>query len=158
MTFILAWMYAVTLASTCVYALFRGGRPERTGALICAAASVATAVVRWWLPSEWLPAAGAVLGIDLATGAAFFWLAISTIRFWPIWAFGFALSNVVASIAGVLLPKLQLFAFHSGLGAYAYLIMGAIILGVYRLPTSADFIIRNGSRRLWRQLTEDPPM
>ncbi|MDR6116594.1 MULTISPECIES: hypothetical protein [unclassified Sphingomonas] len=87
--------------------------------------------------------------IDASVIATFFWLATTTIRFWPIWALGFALSNVLAAIVAALLPRMQLFAFHTGLGAYAYLVLGALALSICRLGRDPDPIILNGSRKAW---------
>lgn len=146
---ILSCMYNGLLVATCGFAFVRGGRPERIGALTCLAASAATALVRYLLPGQWLPAAGLVLMIDASVIATFFWLATTTIRFWPIWALGFALSNVLAAIVAALLPRMQLFAFHTGLGAYAYLVLGALALSICRLGRDPDPIILNGSRKAW---------
>lgn len=41
------------------------------------------------------------------------------------------------------------------IGIYAYLALGALALGTFRLPANAPPYIRNGSRRLWlRHLKE----
>jgi len=149
MPFILANMFGLTLIVVCGYAVVRGGRPERIGAGTSLLASLATAGVRLLFPSAWLPAAISVLAIDLVVIGIFFWLATTTIRFWPIWATGFALSNLLVSLAGALFPRIQLFAFHTGLGIYAYLVLGAVTVGIWWLPRDADPVVRNGSRRLF---------
>lgn len=82
------------------------------------------------------------MSIDVAVVAGFYLLAVTTNRYWPIWAFGFALADVVANLARALLPNTSLFAFHTGLGMYAYLALAALALGTRRAwrspPTSAD--------------------
>ncbi|RYF09633.1 MAG: hypothetical protein EOO77_23360, partial [Oxalobacteraceae bacterium] len=97
------------------------------------------------------PADVAILSIDVVVAGNFFWLGISTIRFWPIWAAVFAVADLFMSIFGALLPRVPLFAYHTGLGIYAYLALGALALGTFRLPKNAEPYIRNGSRRLWVQ-------
>ncbi len=140
---LLSW---TVLAVTCGYAVLRGGRPERFGVLINVVGSVVSLVVRLFFASAWLPAALSILAIDIAVAVGFFWLATTTTRFWPIWAFGFALSNLLMSVAGALLPRTELFVYHTGLGIYAYLALGALALGTYRLPRNAGPALRNGSR------------
>ena len=148
-TLILAWLYNGMLVAICGYAIVRGGRPERIGAAVCLVASWGTAVLRFLLPAEWLPAVTLVLLIDVGVIAVFFWLAVTTIRFWPIWATGFALANVLASAIGTFLPQIQLFAFQTGSVAYAYLVLVALALGAHGLSRHVDPVVRNGSRKLW---------
>ncbi len=149
MTLILAWLYNGMLVAISGYAVVRGGRPERIGAAVCLVASWGTAIIRFVVPAEWMPAAALVLFVDIAVIAIFFWLAITTIRFWPIWATGFALANVLGSAIGTILPQIQLFAFQTGSVAYAYLVLVVIALGVHGLGRHADPVVRNGSRKLW---------
>lgn len=148
---ILACAYNVVLVGSCAYAFVRGGRPERIGAAVCLLASWGTAIVRILWPSQWLPAGTLVLAIDVSVVATFFWLAISTIRFWPIWASGFVLGNMMVTIAGAMFPRVQLFAFHTGSGIYAYLVLGALTLGTFGLGARPDPVVKNGSRKLWLQ-------
>ncbi len=143
------------MSLVCSYALVRGGRPERIGAVVNVAGSLVTAVLRVSLPSfVWLPGALSVLLIDVMVAACFFWLAVTTIRFWPIWAAGFALSDILMSVGTALLPHVRLFAYHTWIGAYAYLALGALALGTYRLRRDADPVVRNGSRKLWLSMNQ----
>lgn len=142
----LASMYNVVLLVICGYALARGGRPERIGAAINLLASFATTALRLIDPLYYAPADAVMLGIDIGVAAGFFWLAIATVRFWPIWSFGFALANLFTSFAGAWLPEVPLFAYLTGLGLYAYLSLGVLFVGTLRLPASADAALRRGSR------------
>lgn len=110
-----------------------------------------TWTLRHWDAGHFAPADASIFAIDFAVAAGFFWLAITTTRFWPIWAAGFALSNLFMSLLGGLLPRMPLFAYHTQLGIYAYLALGALALGTYRLPRNAEPHLRNGSRRSWLQ-------
>lgn len=145
----LALAFNAVLLGVCGYAWVRGGRPERIGATINLVASFATTALQLTDAQYFAPAQVVVLGIDAAVAAGFYWLAVTTIRFWPIWAFGFALSDLVMSLAALFLPKVSLFAYHSGLRAYAYLALGALYFGARRMPRDADDVLKNGSRRLW---------
>ena len=144
---LLAMAYNAILLSVGGYAWVRGGRPERAGAAINIAASFATGALQLFNQRHYAPAETMVLGIDVAVVMSFYWLAIHTPRFWPIWAFGFALANLIMSVAALLLPDVSLFAYHSGLRTYAYLALGALLLGTWRMPRGADEALRDGSRQ-----------
>jgi hypothetical protein len=151
----LALLFDATLALVCGYALINGGRPERLGAVINLVASLVTTALRLFDASYFAPLASVIIVIDLAVAASFYRLAVTTTRFWPIWAAGFALADLFMSGAGALMPQVPLFAFHTGLGIYAYLALGALALGTFRLARDAEPHVRNGSRRLWLQHLEE---
>jgi len=146
---VLALLFNATCAVICVYAIARGGRPERAGAAINLVAVGATWALRTIDAAHLAPADLLILSIDAIVAGSFFWLGISTIRFWPIWAAGFAGADLFMSVFGALMPHVPLFAYHTGLGIYAYLALGALALGTLRLPRDAQPYLRNGSRRLW---------
>lgn len=152
---VLAYAFNGALLVICSFALLRGGRPERVGAIVNILGCLITAIVRLALPAAWAPAHFAVTVIDLSVLATFFWLAIRSTRFWPIWAFGFALADIVISIAGALLPRTPLFAYHTGIGIYAYLALAALAIGTYRLPRDATPDQRRGHRPRWKGPTQN---
>ena len=118
------------------------------------AASAATVALRYLQIARGAPAEISVLVIDAGVLACFFWLAIRTVRFWPVWAFGFALADVVVSLAGGLIPNAPLFAYQTSLGIYAYLALGALALGTRRLPENATASDLNGFKRPTQTLDE----
>lgn len=122
----------------------RPARADRAG--INVAASGLTTALQLHSPNFQAPAELIVLSIDVLVIAGFFWLAISTTRFWPIWAFGFALANLFVAIAGGLIPQTPLFAYHSGLGLYAYLALAALAIGTFRVAERASVSCRDGRR------------
>jgi len=147
----LALLFNGVLLAVCGFAALRGGRPERIGAAINLVASTISTLMRLADGVFFAPADGLTLLIDIAVATGFFWLAVTTTRFWPIWAAGFALSDILMSLGTALLPQVQLFAYQLWIGTYAYLALGALALGTFRLPRDADPVIRNGSRRLWSE-------
>jgi len=143
---LLACAFNAVLLAICGFAFWRGGRPERIGATSNFAASLLTDAVRLAIPAAWVPAYYLVTIIDLAVLVTFFWLATRSTRFWPVWAFGFALADIIISVAGVLMPDTPLIAYHTGLGIYAYLALGALAIGTYCLPRDATTDERLGLR------------
>jgi hypothetical protein len=150
---LLALVFNGALVTTCIYAVVRGDRPEKIGASINIVASGLTTVLRLANPHFYAPAELMVLSIDAMVVAGFYWLAISTTRFWPIWAFGFAVANIFVSIAGGLNPKTPLFAYHTGLGLYAYLALASLVIGTFHLPKRGS-AFRDGRR----VPTQRPPL
>lgn len=49
-------------------------------------------------------------------------------------------------LAGALLPNVVIVIYQTGLAIYAYLALGALALGTYRMPRDADPIAKNGFR------------
>ena len=133
---LLALLFDLVCATICAFAIIRGGMPERRGAAGNLLAVGATAALRS-LDSRQL------------------WLGATTVRFWPIWAAGFAVADLFMSICGALLPRVSLFAYHTGLGIYAYLALGALALGTLRLVPGTEPHIRHGSRRSWIKHLEE---
>lgn len=147
---ILALLFDAFLLATCGYAFIRGGRPERLGALVNITAAGLTIGLRYLGIASGAPAEITVLLVDITVVGAFYWLAIKTTRFWPIWAFGFALANIFTSVAGRLMPAAPLFAYHTGMGIFAYLALAALASGAARLPKSASAELKRGARSRWK--------
>lgn len=147
--FILALLFNGTLFFVCCYAFIYGGQPERIGGTINLFATAVTFALRLQSTAHQVPVNVMIFGVDVAVTAGFYWLSFTTIRFWPIWATGFALANLFMSICGSLVSGFPLFAYLTGIGIYAYLALGALALGTLRLPRDAEPYLRNGSRRSW---------
>jgi hypothetical protein len=153
---VLSVAFNLVMASVLLFAAVRGGRPERQGVVINLAGFGATIAFRLLAPAvSWAPGAAYILAIDICVAGSFFWLGATTTRFWPVWAAGFALADLFMSACGALLPRVSLFAYHTGLGIYAYLALGALALGTFRLARHAEPHIRNGSRLSWLQHLEE---
>jgi hypothetical protein len=147
----LALLYDVILAIVCSAALLWGGRPEKIGAVINLVASIATTALQLSDAAYFAPAALPIIIIDAIVACCFCWLSVTTIRFWPLWACGFSVTNLYTELFGALRPHVPLFAYQTGLGTYAYLTLGALALATYRLPRDAAAYLRNGSRQSWVQ-------
>lgn len=148
----LAVLFNIATVAVLLFAAVRGGRPERLGVVINLSGFAGTTIFRLVAPAAgWAPGEGCILAIDACVATGFFWLGVTTIRFWPVWAAGFALADLFMSLCGALLPRVSLFAYHTGLGIYAYLALGALALGTYRLAPHAERPIRIGSRQSWQR-------
>ena len=140
-------VYTVALASACVFVFIKGGVTERTGAIIVGAASVVT-----WLvmsPDEtvfhslelW------TLVVDTATWAAFLHLALTSNRFWPLWATAFQTVALITHIAVLIDPAIVPKAYAFGQGLWAYPILLTLLVGAERHRRLTAMQTRLPSRR-----------
>lgn len=128
----LAALFDGTLLAAGLFALVRGDRPEKLGALVNAVASIASSALRLTGLATW-SAGGPTVAIDVAVAAAFYWLGCRTTRFWPVWSFGLSLAIVAVDVVKLALPHVSLTAFASGQIVYAYFALGSLVLGTARL-------------------------
>jgi hypothetical protein len=134
----MALAYDIMLGAVCLLILVRGGRPERIGAMVNLTASILSSVARLTGIASWAPGEFIILSIDVAVVFCFYRLAINTTRFWPIWAFGFALADIFVSFAGTLFPRTTLLPYQTGLGIYAYMALISLAIGGARIPEGGD--------------------
>ncbi len=92
-------LYEMILIICCVYALARGGAPERSAAAMMLAASLASLI------AQSQPFGGSFLKvqiwffvIDMLLLIGLFVLALASTRFWPLWLAGLQLLAVIAHL------------------------------------------------------------
>ena len=115
------------LATSCIYAYWRGRWDERLAATVCLVATIATIT---------LPAPSQVenreLLIDLIMLAVFVLMALRSMRFWPLWVAGLQLtittSHVMKAIEGNLIP--QVYAMAERIWSYPILVI--LIVATWR--------------------------
>jgi hypothetical protein len=78
-------LFLVIWLGCCVYALARGGAPERIGATIFLAAALLSLALSEPEGSRFDSVELGVLLVDLSVLAGFLMLALKANRFWPIW-------------------------------------------------------------------------
>jgi cytochrome bd-type quinol oxidase subunit 2 len=95
--------FATLLILTCCYAAWRGGWSGKVGALIFLVASIATIPATAVNP-KWTSHMAYIWVIDLGCLAALAVLALSSRRYWPIWATGFQIASITTHIAVLIYP------------------------------------------------------
>ena len=130
--------FFVLTAFTCFFALWRGGRDERTCAWIMIGATVIT---RLLLSIEVLnfqsPEAGTFM-IDAAMMAALTVLALRSNRYWPLWMAGFQGYSIVAHAARMLTPTVGPKMYAIGQGLMCYPMMLLLVIAVLRHPARRE--------------------
>jgi hypothetical protein len=121
----LYWLLALLC---CGFAAMAGGRSGCTGAVMIMAASVASAV--GGLFGTWDQTHIPVMAIDLILLGGFYWLALRSDSYWPIWATGFHLISVLSHLA-VLFSENVRQMLYFGFGAFWSLpVMLAMVIGI----------------------------
>lgn len=99
-------IYAALLVG-CLFASFwRGGRPERIGALDMAAGSVLTVIVNSPLSTRYSSIEVRIFLVDVAVLLVFLALALRSDRYWPLWTTAMQLLVVLAHLARLADPNM----------------------------------------------------
>jgi hypothetical protein len=123
--------YYAILFAVCAYAFLRGRTDERLAAATCIVATFATNLVYDPIGSFAGVEVG-VLIVDVATLAAFTYLALRSERFWPLWVAGLQLTTLVAHGLKAIDLDLMPQAYAAAARFWVYPIFLIIVVGTYR--------------------------
>lgn len=127
-----ALAFAGALILVSLYALMRGGAPERSAATMYLVAYVLSAWVTQLNRELYDSVQWMVLGIDLGLLAALVSLALKANRYWGIWAASFQLIAVIAHLAMVLFPNIAAPAYATALLIWSYAVLPMMAMATYR--------------------------
>lgn len=126
-----AYVYYIFLVGCCGLAIYRGSRSEYIGAAIMIIGSLSTLAVGRLLGTSWTGVEVSILAIDVAALTALTGLALTSDRFWPIWATAFHLLAVAIHSAMMVAPQITPWAFATGAAFWAYPMLLALAIGSY---------------------------
>ncbi len=130
--FLYQWASLAALAIAVITALWRGGWPERAGAIAMVAAWVATALFQSSL-QRWGVKTGVMI-IDTLLLVALLTIALKSSRWWPMWATGFQAMNVVLHLAVMADARIWGWAYFVAGSVFSYLTMIALFVGALSCP------------------------
>lgn len=149
----------IALVACCLYALIRGGAPERIGAAIFIAAVIFTGLAASSMEGKAFrsPEFG-LLMVDGAMLVAFLILTTTSSRFWPIWMSGLQAVQVAGHLAKLADPGLIYWAYGVAQGLWSYPMMALLAAATWRhrkrlKQTGVDSAWRNSS---WRSVRPPP--
>lgn len=124
--------YFLVLVLSVVLALWKGGAPERMGALVIIAMAVVQAIVRYFSPSAFVRVDTNALISDFVGFVGFGYLAIEARRIWPLWAGALQLLSLSAHFArwaDIGIPPLVYAVMRSGptFGAAIVILIGTVL-------------------------------
>ncbi len=124
--------YWIILLAVSAYAFARGRIDERSAALICIVATIATRLVHSPLNQRFSGVEIGVLAVDLLTLAGFVAIALRSERFWPLWVAGLQLTTIVAHILKAIHIELLPHAYAAAARLWVYPIFLIIVVGTWR--------------------------
>ena len=130
-------IFVTILAAALVYALRKGGGPERAMALILIAMLIADQLLHLFIPPRFGAVDAGHLAIDLIAAAATFALAMTAYRFWPMPAAALQILPLMAHIGR---------ALELSVHPIAYLTMQ--VAGSWLLPPLLAFATWQHQKRL----------
>jgi hypothetical protein len=120
--FIFALMICVAYASTV------GGRTGKAGSLIFTAATIFCTLAATLNPT-WARTSYVLFAVDGGCLLALIALALSSNRFWPIWAMGFQTAAVATHIATIWIPDIIPKAYQALLCFWSIPVLWAMVAG-----------------------------
>lgn len=120
------------LIAVCSYALWRGRFEERLTAVTCILATAATVIVKGPVQLTYSTIEIGVLLVDLATFAAFTFVALKSDRFWPLWVSGLQLTTSIGHLLKALQPDLLPIAYAAAGRIWSYPILLILAIGTWR--------------------------
>lgn len=125
----LAFHTALLLCTT--YGCINGGRTGVAGSAIFVGASALTAVATRIYP-HWAGATLGLFAIECLCLLALILLALTSDRYWPIWASGFQIVAVATHLAMLTIPDILPKSFQALLSIWAVPMLLVMVIGTHR--------------------------
>lgn len=116
----------------CGYALLRGGRYERIAAAVFLAATLLSVLGHFWLEVRYMAVDSADVAIDTAVLAALIAIALTSDRFWPLWAAGFQLVGSTAHLLKTIDLGFDPWGYAVAARFWSYPILLVLFIGAWR--------------------------
>ncbi len=124
-------IYLILLVSCCLYALARGGTPERTAVGILVSAVVASAFTPPTGAHRFFQLEMGMLTVDTCLFLAMTALALKAQRYWPMWLAAVKLNTVMTHLL-ILSPSLMPWSYAVANAAWSYPSPLLIAIGAVR--------------------------
>jgi hypothetical protein len=125
-------IFLLILLSTTIYALVRGGAPERIGALILLAGAVSSVLLARPFAMRFRHIEPGILLCDMLMFASLVCVALRSTRFWPIWVSGLVGSEIFVDLLRAVVPALAPDVYMYAIGLWSWAIQTILFAGVFR--------------------------
>lgn len=123
----------IALIVCCLYALTRGGAPERIGAVIFIVAVILTGLAVSSMEGQaYRSMEVGLLLVDGAMLVAFLILALKSTRFWPVWMSGLQAVQAAAHLPKLADPELIYWAYGAAQALWSYPMMALLGAATWR--------------------------
>lgn len=116
----------------CIYAVWKGGAPERLAAAIFAVGLLATVLLRAPYSTRFGTIDIGMFLADFAMLVCLVCIALHAERFWPIWISAFQMIQVLSHLPELLIPRLLPEAYLIIVSVWAYPMLFLLIVGTLR--------------------------
>lgn len=147
------YVFTILLVACTAYAFLHGGTPERVGAAIYAAGSVATWLVVSAPPIRFRGVEIGVFIVDACVFLGFVLLALRANRFWPIWVSALVGLGIAGHLAMLLHPQVIPWAYAVVLSIWSYPILATMTAGTW---LHRRRMLRNGADPSWTRFSAPP--
>jgi hypothetical protein len=127
-----AIFFAVMLASTTLYALVRGGAPERATAGVYLAAYAGTIFFASDRVDQFQAIEWGLFAVDAVLAFCLVLIALHANRYWTLWSASVQLVSLAAHFAKLIVPELVAPAYALTLIVWSYLAIPLLVLGTRR--------------------------
>ena len=125
-------IYAALQLGACLYAIFRGGAPERWTAWMMAGAAAVTSVLPFETTTTFVVLDRSQLLIDLALLIGLTVLACRADRYWPLWIAALQTIAIGAHLVRAVDPTILPIIYNRSIGKLAYPMIALLVVGTYR--------------------------
>ena len=146
------WTFHVLFVLAVIAGYWKGGPPERRGVQVLCAMLVVQLSAHVVLPSRFDGVDAVSLCVDLMGLLGFGWIALSAMRYWPVWAAALQLLSVSAHFARWVDLGLAPLAYAFMRSGPTFLVILVLLAGVVRHRLR---LARLGSDPAWRSESLD---
>jgi len=127
-----ALLFSGLLLLASVYALARGGKPERYAAAMYIAAFIASALSAQIAQALYQKFNWGIVAIDFALAVSLGALALQANRYWTIWATSIQIVAIIAHLVKLLVPEIAATAYEITLLVWSYASIPVLAIATYR--------------------------
>ncbi|MBB3957068.1 hypothetical protein [Novosphingobium sediminicola] len=137
---------ALLIFST-LFALTRGGRPEKIGAIALFAGALISFLVVRPRGLRFRHIETGILMTDIALLGIFLWLTFRCTRFWPIWISGLLGAETLVHLGLIVAPQVHWEVYLNATALWSWLIQLMLVIGTWRHQMR---LMQNGRDPPWR--------
>jgi hypothetical protein len=126
------YFFRALLIVSCGYALWRGRCDERVVASVCIGAVAATKLAISPISVRFSGIEFGLVLVDLAVLFAFVFIALRSVRFWPLWIAGLQLTSSLAHLMKAIDFRLVPEAYAAAAALWSYPILVILAIGTWR--------------------------
>lgn len=127
-----ALIFAAAFTFAALFALVRGGAPERWAAALYTAAYAVTIALALFKSSSFQTIEWGIFAVDIALMVSLVILALIANRYWTLWAASLQVVGILAHLAKLMVPEILAPAYAATLLIWSYAAVPLLITGTIR--------------------------